>query len=347
MSFRAAPKKPSEADFIGAIKTRPDIRLFLIFGQDESAAADIAARMAAQVGAGAERIDLDSDRLRNDPALLADEAASLSLFGGARYIRTQVRREEGQAAFENLLNASSVGCPVIATAGDLKKTSKLRKLAETSKLAMAHICYMPSEGDAAAGVTAMAAAAGLRLDRALALRIARYTGQDRKLAAMEIDKLALYYDAAPDRVATVEVTAFEALSAETGEENVQALVNNVLSGNIRALGNEIMQARQMGMDAIRIIRAIQRRVTLLAALRGKVDHGAVPGALVRATPSVFFMEKGDVTTQLSRWPSVRLAGLNGHLLDIEARLMHVKADLGSVILEQELTKIARAAARAN
>ncbi len=346
MSFRGSPKKPSEADFIGAIKTRPDIRLFLIFGPDESAAADIAARMAAEMGADAERIDLDSDRLRSDPALLLDEATSLSLFGATRFIRTQVRREEGQAAFENLLAADTGGCPVIAVAGDLKKTSKLRKLAETSKRAMTHICYMPSEGDAAAGVAAMAKAAGLRLDRALALRISRYTGQDRKLAAMEIDKLALYYDAAPDRPATVEVAAFEALSAETGEENVQALVNQVMSGNMRTLGGELMLARQMGVDAIRIIRAMQRRVTLLAGLRGKVDNGTAPGALVRATPSIFFKEKDDVVNQLGRWPSARLAGLNGHLIDIESRLMQVKAELGSVILEQELSKIARAASRA-
>ena len=346
MNFRNAPKKSGEADFIGAVKTRPDIRLFLIFGPDESAAADIAARMAAEIGADAERIDLDSDRLRGDPALLLDEATSLSLFGGARYIRTQVRREEGQAAFENLLNAEKGGCPVVVVAGDLKKTSKLRKLAESSKLAMTHICYLPSEGDAAAGVAAMAAAAGLRLDRALALRISRYTGQDRKLASMEIDKLALYYDAGPDRPVTVEVAAFEALSAETGEENVQELVNKVLGGNMRTLGAELIQARQMGMDAIRIIRAMQRRVTLLAALRGKVDNGTAPGALVRATPSIFFKEKDDVVNQLGRWPSARLAGLNGHLLDIESRLMQVKAELGTVILEQELTKIARAAARA-
>ena len=102
----------------------------------------------------------------------------------------------------------------------------------------------------------------------------------------------------------------------------------------------------MGVDAIRIIRAMQRRAVMLAGLRAKVDAGTAPGALVRATPSIFFKEKDDFVNQLGRWPSSRLAGLNGHLLDIEQRLMSVKADISAVILEQELTKIARAAARA-
>jgi DNA polymerase III subunit delta len=346
MSFPARGGKISEADFIAAITKRPDIRLFLVFGQDESAIADIAAHLAAQLGPEAERVDLDSDKIRNDPALLADEANSLSLFGGTRYIRLNVRREEGQAAFENLLSGDQNGAPVIATAGNLAKTSKLRKLAETSPKAMAFICYPPNENEAAAAVMKLAAAAGLKLDRTLAARIARYTGQDRKLAAMEVEKLALYYDSAPDRPQTVGVAAFEALSAQTGEENVSGLVNKVMGGQVKQLGIELMTARQMGVDAIRITRAMQRRVTVLASLRAKVDGGASPDQVVESNRAIFWKERSDFSAQLNRWPSPRLAGLNGHLIAIEAQLMAVKAELGAVISEQELTKIARAAARA-
>ena len=335
---------PKERAFISAISARPDVRLFLVFGQDESAVADIAAQMAAQLGA-TERIDLDSDRIRNDPALLADEASALSLFGDKRYIRLNFRREEGLAAVENLLEISGDANPVIAIAGNLTKASKLRKLAESHSRAMAHICYMPEEGTAAASVMAYAATLGLKLDRSLGARIARYTGQDRKLAQAELEKLALYYDAAPERPATVEVAAFEALSAETGEENVGGLVNQVMSGELRALGRELASAREMGVDAIRIIRALQRRVALLSSLRAKVDAGSNAGAVVKATRSIFFKEADEFVKQLGRWPSARLAGLNGHLLSVEAKLMSVKDGLGSVILEEELIRIARAAAR--
>ncbi len=335
---------PKERSFIGAVTARPDIRLFFIFGQDESSVADIAAQMAVQFGS-AERIDLDSDRIRNDPALLADEATSLSLFGDKRYIRLNFRREEGQSAVENLLEIEGDANPVIATAGNLTKASKLRKLAESHPRAMTHICYLPDEGDAAAAVMAFAATVGLKLDRSLAARIARYTGQDRKLAQAEVEKLSLYYDASPQRPATVEVSAFEALSAETGEENISGLVNQVMGGELRGTGRELVAAREMGVDAIRIVRALQRRVTLLATLRAKVDGGANPGAVVKATRSIFWKEADDFVKQLSRWPAARLAGLNGHLLEIEARLMSVREGLGTVILEEELVRIARAAAR--
>ena len=333
-----------ERGFINAVSGRPDIRLFFIFGQDESAITDIAAQMTALL-AGSERIDIDSDRIRSDPALLADEASALSLFGDKRHVRLNFRREEGLAAVENLLALEGDANPVIATAGNLTKASKLRKLAEGHPRAMAHICYLPEEGDAAAAVMAFAATTGLKIDRPLAARIARYTGQDRKLAQAEIEKLSLFYDSSPQRPATVHVPVFEALSAETGEENINGLVNQVMGGDLRGTGRELADARDMGVDAIRIIRAFQRRVTMLAAMRAKVDNGANPGAVVKATRSVFWKDAEHYVQQLSRWPSARLAGLNGHLLEVESKLMHVRDGLGTTILEEELVRIARAAAR--
>lgn len=333
-----------ERNVIGAITARPDIRLFFIFGQDESAITDIATQMSAQL-AGSERIDIESDRIRNDPALLVDEASALSLFGDKRHLRLHFRREEGLAAVENLLAMEGDANPVIATAGNLAKTSKLRKLAESHPRALAHICYLPEEGDAAAAVMAHAATMGLKIDRALAARIARYTGQDRKLAQAEIEKLALYYDASPQRPATVEVAVFEALSAETGEENINGLVHQIMGGDLRGTGRELVAAREMGVDAIRVIRALQRRVNMLAAMRAKVDNGASPGAVVKATRGIFWKDADSYAQQLSRWPSVRLAGLLRHLLDVESKLMHVRDGLAVTILEEELVRIARAAAR--
>jgi hypothetical protein len=46
--------KLREADFVGAITARGDIRLFFIFGQDESAIAAMAGAMAARLGPEAE-----------------------------------------------------------------------------------------------------------------------------------------------------------------------------------------------------------------------------------------------------------------------------------------------------
>ena len=337
--------KLSERDFIGAIESRSDVRLFFVFGQDESAAASIASALIARLGPDSEAIEIESAKLRSDPALLSDEAASQSLFGGARHIRLHFAREEGVEAVANLLSAEQAGNPVIATAGDLKKTSKLRTLIEGSPRALSYICYPLSEGEAVDQAVAAAGALGLRIDRTLAAQIVRYTGQDRRLVAMELEKLSLYYDSAPDRVVTVEPQALSALAAETAEEDINALVNQVLTGDAKALGRTIIEARAIGIEAIRIIRALQRRIALLTGMRAKVEDGANAGAVVRANRAIFWKEQGAFTQQVQRWTAPRLAGLNAHLIEVEAKLMATGADLNETLFEEELVRIARAAAR--
>lgn len=336
--------KITDAQFIESAKSRKDIRLFLVFGQDESAISDIAAKSCAAMGEDAERVDLSSEQIHKDPALLADEAGAIGLFGDARYIRLRIAREEGLPAIENLLGAEQAGNPVIATAGDLRKTSKIRKLAESSPLAITHICYPLDEAKMAGAIVQMAKQAGLRIDRAMAQRMAAATNCDRKLAASELEKLALYYDAEPGGMHNVEPHIFAALSAANDEENINELIGYVLCGDMKKLGSELLAARYRGIMGVGLVRAMQRKLSTLLGHRSKVDQGQSISR-VADSPAVFWKERDAVAVQLRRWPSFRLAALNGHLLEVERKLMSVKAGLSETVLEQELTRIARAAAR--
>jgi len=72
---------------IDSVAGGSDIRLYLLHGPDEAGARDIATRLARAMGPDAERVDLEPALLKSSPGRLADEAASLSLFGTARHIR--------------------------------------------------------------------------------------------------------------------------------------------------------------------------------------------------------------------------------------------------------------------
>jgi len=92
----------------------PAIRLYLLHGPDESGARDWAVRLGRAMGPEAERVDLEGPALKSDPGRLAAEAASLSLFGGARHIRVTGVGDESLEAFELLLSADTAGNPVVA-----------------------------------------------------------------------------------------------------------------------------------------------------------------------------------------------------------------------------------------
>src|SRR3546814_3063470 len=89
------------------------------------------------MGAEAERIELGGAELKADPARLADEAASISLFGGARYIVVEASGDEVLAAVEALIEAPTAGNPVAIVAGALRPSTTLLKLAIAEKSALA------------------------------------------------------------------------------------------------------------------------------------------------------------------------------------------------------------------
>src|SRR5690606_18579310 len=141
---RPDPMKASAAQIRAAVD-KPNLatRLFLLHGPDESGAADLAERRARALGPDVERVDIDMRMLREQPGRLADEAASLSLFGGVRYIRLLGADEGAAEAISLLLGAERAGNPVVAMAPGLKASGKLVKLAIAAPAALSHGCYVP------------------------------------------------------------------------------------------------------------------------------------------------------------------------------------------------------------
>ena len=321
------------------------VRFFLLYGPDEAGSAALARRLERAMGQEAERIDLDGSTLKADPARLVDEAASISLFGGRRWIRIQPAGDEIAAAVASLLDADMAGNPVVALAGALKPSSPLVKLALDDKLALAHPSYVPDARDAAQIAETLAREAGLRLPRDLGRTLAISCSNDRSIMAQEIEKLALYLDAAPDRPAEATAEALEAIGASNPDGELSKLVDAIMGGQPGRVGAEIARLGQSGIAGIPVLRALFRRLILLAALRRDIDGGQSPAAAVEARgKAIFFKEKPAITDQASRWPADRLAALADKLLAAE-RSLKSSGTAGDILAEAEMLTISRFAAR--
>lgn len=321
------------------------VRFFLLYGPDEAGSAALARRLERAMGQEAERIDLDGSTLKADPARLVDEAASISLFGGRRWIRIQPAGDEIASAVASLLDADVAGNPVVALAGALKPSSPLVKLALDHKLALAHPSYVPDARDAAQIAETLAREAGLRLPRDLGRTLAISCSNDRSIMAQEIEKLALYLDAAPDRPAEATAEALEAIGAANPDGELSKLVDAIMGGQPGRVGAEIARLGQSGIAGIPVLRALFRRLILLAALRRDIDGGQSPAAAVEARgKAIFFKEKPAITDQASRWPADRLAALADKLLAAE-RSLKSSGTAGDILAEAEMLTISRFAAR--
>jgi len=261
--------KANKAQIERALKAPgPETRFFLLYGPDEAGSR---ALMKMLGPAGAERIELSGTELKSDPARLADEAAAISLFGGPRVVIVEPAGDEVLPAVEALIEASAAGNPVAIVSGALKPASKLLKLALAAPSAMAFASYVPEPRDTPKLVMELAREQGLDMRPDLARRIADAAGGNRAVIAQELAKLAIYLDAAPDRLKPLDADAVDAVGAASDEGDLGRLVDYVLGGDAKGLEAELARLHGIGVEGISLVRpALLRRLALLARLRAEM-----------------------------------------------------------------------------
>ncbi len=322
-----------------------DIRLFLLHGPDEAGSVALGKRLERAMGAQAERVDLDGSALRDDPARLADEAASFSMFGDRRWIRVNGMGDESLPAVTALLQAQAAGNPVIAVAGAIKSTSKLLKLALDSPMAMAFASYQPDAREAEQIAAAIAREGGLRLGPDLARRIVDLANGNRALMAGEIEKLVLYLDASPENPREATAEALDALSADNPDSDAAPLVNAVLGGDLRAMHRELGRLTESGTAMAAVLRPLITRAMLIANIRMSFDDsGRLDAAVEGAGKQVFWKDKAVVTRQVRLWDAHGVARVIQRLAQAERQSRSGKG-LGDLLVRHELLAIARQAAR--
>ena len=335
--------KANKSQLERALNSPPaDIRFLLLYGPDESGSR---ALMKMLGPADAERIELSGAELKNDPARLADEAAAISLFGGPRVIIVEPAGDETLPAVEALIEAPAAGNPVAIVAGALKPTSKLLKLALTAPCALAFASYVPDARDAPKLVMELAREQGLGVRPDLARRIADSAAGNRAVIAQELAKFALFLDAAPERPKQIEADTVDAVGAANEEGDLSRLVESASGGDVKTLRSELVRLSSEGIEGIPLIRAMLRRMTLLAKLRGEVERGnSVDSVMATQGKAIFWKEKDAVAAQLSRWSSDLIAKSMSRLLEAE-RQVKASGGLGPLAVDEELFAICRQAAR--
>lgn len=289
--------------------------MLLLHGPDEGGSRALAAELGRAL-ADATRIDLSPAQLKADPARLADEAASASLFGGRNWIRVEGAGDEIAPAVESLLALPTADNPVVVTAGQLRKTSKLLQLAEASKDALEHTSWLPQGREADQVVTALARAEGLDIRGDLARALHDATGGDRALLTSELAKFALYLDASPEHPRILDAQTVSVL-AEDAEAEIFALTDAVLDGDAARTASEVDGLAATGVEGITVSRALLRALLPLARMRAAVDAGGGVGSAIQGERGLSQARAATLTRQLGRWRAETLAEAVVGLVDAE------------------------------
>lgn len=321
----------------------PATRLYLFHGPDEAGSRALAERLLR--GLGAEKFSLSGQAVKSDPAIVADEASAISLFGGRRALWVEPAGDEIAEGVEALLEVPACESPVIAVAGSLRKTSALLKLAEAHPAALSHISYVPEGRDLERLVVELGRDAGLRVSPELARRVAAASAGNQAVALQELSKFALYQGADPANPRDLDPETVDLLGADSAEADMMRLGDLALAGRMDELLDELARLPHAGSEAIPVLRALQRRLLMLAPLRARVERGDRAGDVMASMgKALFWKDKPLIERLLSTWSAERLAEAASRVAALERQIM-LRPLADEAALGEALVTLARAAGR--
>jgi DNA polymerase-3 subunit delta len=337
--------KAVKANLAGALD-RPDpaIRFYLFHGPDEAGSRALAGQLLKGLG-NADKFIVVGQTVKADPATLADEAGAISLFGGKRAIWIEPAGDEIADGVQALLEAPASESSVIAVAGSLRKTSALLKLAEAHPSALSHISYVPEGRDLERMVVDLGREQGLRVAPDLARRVAAAAASNQAVAMQELAKFALYLSADPTAPRDLDPETVDLLGADSAEADLMRLGDLALAGQMEALLDELGRLPHGGSEAVPVLRALQRRLLMLAPLRARVERGErVDAVMASMGKALFWKDKALVARLLSTWPAELLAEAASRISALERQIM-LRPLADEAALGETLVGLARAASR--
>ena len=258
--------------------------------------------------------DLSETTLLADPARLADEVAAISMMGGRRVVRVRGAGNDLADLFESFLDDPKGDALLVIEAGDLAKTSALRKLFDGHKTAAALQCYPDSLRDLGAVVRDSLRAEGLSIaPDALEEAVSRL-GSDRGVTRREIEKLQLYMHG-QKQVALEDVRAVMGDEAEARSESA---CDAAAGGDLARLDRELERLWASDTQPAQVIRSAMGHFQKLVQARESTARGeSLDLVMKRLRPPVHFSRSTAFKAQAQRWNTDKLGDALDMLLDAE------------------------------
>lgn len=292
-----------KAHEVGRYLDRPDIAegVFLAYGPDAGLVREtgqrLARRFAGSDADGMNLVVLDAAELDADPARLAVEARTTSLFGDRRVIRV---RNAGKSLTTTLseLAQDPQGAVIVLEAGNLAPKDPLRALVETAKLGRALPCYPDSDETVGRLIADTFSKAGIAADADTMAAIRDSLGNDREVTRRELEKLVLYAQESK-RLTREDVLT---LCADNAALVLDEIADALGAGHAQGLDTALERALAAAVNTQQILAAALNHFATLRRWRTEVDLGRSPGAVLdSARPKPHFSRRANLERQLRVW----------------------------------------------
>jgi DNA polymerase III subunit delta len=321
----------------------PDVRAILVYGPDQGAISERAVLLCKSVVDDLRDtfrvVELTPKRLKDDPALLSDEAAAIAFGGGRRVIRIRSAGNDIADRFADFFDHPGGDALIVVEAGELQARAKLRTCFEKADIAAALPCYVDEGVGLESTIRQMLSEAGLTVDPAALDYLSSNLGGDRQVTRRELEKIVLYVEPG----ARVSLQDAEACVGDGAATSMDDVTIATAGGDYATLDTALRRCQANGDAAVMIVRAVQRYFHRLHLAAGAMQSGMnANAAMATLRPPVFYKTQDAFRRQLGIWRPATLSTAMEILTETE--LDCKSTDLPDwAILGRSLMRVAQAA----
>lgn len=258
-------------------------------------------------------VEFNYKKISDDPAILADELDAMSLTGGRRLIKiSDCPSTVSKNILESLIKYKS-DTFVIFSAGDLAKTSSIRKFTENEANFAALPCYKDESGNIRSIVAGKLRAEGFNFNNEIVQHLTDSFFGDRMVILNETEKLMIYMGDEKN-IAYADV---KECIMDSSEAVIDELCAAITARNAYEIDRNLKKSLQE-MNPIGIIRIVSSYFIRLQSAKAKLASGMTEQqALSSLRPPVFFKQAPAFKRSLQNWSLPAIQTVLNELLNLE------------------------------
>ncbi|MCY4153269.1 MAG: DNA polymerase III subunit delta [Aestuariivita sp.] len=318
-------------------KPTPDATGLLIYGADPTRVSPkrkhVIKNLIGENGEQELRLTrFTSAELRADPSLLRDAIKTISFFPGPRVVLVEEAIDSVFSAIEAAVAAWEPNdAQIIVTAGQLKATSRLRKLFEGHKNARAIALY--DDAPSLAELQSMLATAELRnVDRDAMSALAQFSGDLGPGDFQQLLTKIATYKIGDDR--SLSITDVAACAPSSIDATLEDAVNAVAEARHQDIDSILRRLEAQGTTGVALCIGIMRHFRTLYAAAAD-PKGAATG-ITRVRPPVFGPRRNRMLRQCQNWGVYKLERAIAQITEVNLQLRSPNQNAPEMALVERL-----------
>ncbi len=294
---------------------------FLIYGPNEGLIRESIDTIYKSFSKGSEceKVNINGKQLDESISTLNDEITTFSLFSEKKFIILDLVKEKHASIIEGILILDCENVCMVVKADNLTKSSKIRKLYETSKNHFSLACYDDDIKVLSSLLEKFQKEHNIIFDSDVKSFLLNNLSNDRMIIKNELEKMLLSLSE-DDRKVDIEKLRY--ILHDSAHADFQQINNSILFGNIEKGSKSLEKLFNLGTNPVAILKSFNNYIMRIRLTQVELSKGKqFDEAIKILKPPVFWKEKSDFKRHCLMWPANVIDKIINEVLSSEIKCM--------------------------